>query len=79
MNKQRRKEVNRLLEQIERIKLEIESLHDEEQTAYDNLPGSLQETPQGFAMGQSAEYLSDAFDAISECADAMFNAQHKED
>ena len=42
MNNTRRKQIEKLTAQIEEIKETIESLRDEEQDAFDNLPESLQ-------------------------------------
>lgn len=47
MNATRRKELNKLIEQLEDIKSQIENLQQEEQDAYDNLPESLQDSERG--------------------------------
>ena len=38
MNAARRKELNKLIDQLDEIKSQIEELQQEEQDAYDNLP-----------------------------------------
>ena len=50
MNAARRKELNKLIGQLEDIKSQIEELQQEEQDAYDNLPESLQDGERGERM-----------------------------
>lgn len=64
MNKQRRKKLESLAEQIRVVKDELEELRDEEQTAHDNLPDSFQEGEQGSRMESCIENLDEAIDDL---------------
>ena len=57
MNKQRRKELGKLIDQLEEVKSKIETIKDEEESAYDNMPESLQD-------GDSGQRMQDAIDAL---------------
>lgn len=50
MNKIRRKEIARAIELMEQAREILESVRDEEQEAYDNMPESLQGSERGEAM-----------------------------
>ena len=43
MNKERRKRLASVTSKLEEVKEELEALHEEEQEAFDNLPGLLQD------------------------------------
>ena len=47
MNKARRKQLSEIQEKLAELKDMIETVLDEEQEAYDNLPESLQESERG--------------------------------
>lgn len=72
MNKDRRKQLEALRERIEALKASAEELKDElesgpladEQDAFDNMPGSLQD-------GEKGEKAQAALDAMQEAADAL--------
>lgn len=74
MNAKRRKEIEKLSAQIEEIKIAIDSLRDDEQDAYDNLPDSLQETERGQKMESAIEALDYASDDLQECLDHLLEA-----
>ena len=59
MNKDRRKRLEDLSEQIDIIKNELEEIRDEEQEARDNLPDNLQES-------SKAERMDEIIQAIEE-------------
>ena len=68
MNKDRRKRLEDLSEQIDIIKNELEEIRDEEQEARDNLPDNLQESSKAERMDEiiqaieeSMEYLEQVF------------------
>ena len=50
MNKNRRKQLERIVEQLENLRDDLEMLKDEEQECFDNLPESLQESEKGEMM-----------------------------
>lgn len=57
MNKQRRKAIGELHEQISAIMEQLDELKDEEQEAYDNTPESLQESERGQAMEEAINQM----------------------
>lgn len=63
MNKARRKEIKKALSMIEDAMVILESVRDEEQEAFDNLPESLQYSEKGETM---EEYVDDIDSAISD-------------
>lgn len=71
MNNYRRKQIEKLTAQIEEI---IESLRDEEQEAFDNLPESLQSGERGEKMESAIDALDYAADDLQECLDHLSEA-----
>lgn len=59
MNKERRKQLNEIAEQIGSLKDQLESLRDEEQDYYDNMPESFQ----GGEKGERARTAIDSMDS----------------
>lgn len=57
MNADRRK-------QISEAKSILESVRDDEQSAFDNLPEGLQQSERGQAMEQNVSYLDDAISSL---------------
>ncbi len=57
--------------QMEAIQEAIESVRDDEQEAYDNLPESLQEGDKGSAMQAAIEQLDDGHQALSDIMEAF--------
>ena len=47
MNKQRRKKVEGVFDQLQAMIMELEEIRDEEQDAFDNLPEGIQESERG--------------------------------
>lgn len=80
MNKDRRKRITAITEQLEALKelfatqvaqldglnSEIELLQQEEQDAFDSLPEGLQQAARGQTMEQATESLGEAFEALGE-------------
>lgn len=75
MNKSRRKQIDEILEQLNPLLLEIESVKDEEQEAYDNLPESIQNGDKGEKMSDAVNTLEYAFDSLTEVIDYLGNAK----
>lgn len=71
MNKERRKRILAVLQELESIKVEIESIIDEEQCAFDNLPESIQESDRGMIMENSIESLESANESIEAAVDSL--------
>lgn len=66
MNKQRRMRIAAVIQQLEEMREEIESIKDEEQDAFDNYPESLQSSARGEAMEEAISNLEYAYDSIDE-------------
>jgi len=65
MNNARRKELSALISEIEDVRSRLETVKEEEQEAYDNLPESLQD-------GERGEQMQAAIDAM-ENADSLLD------
>lgn len=74
MNKQRRKAIEKLISQAEELKDSILTLKAEEETAYENLPESLQESEKGEQMQEAIDALDNAETGIDEVIDALTEA-----
>lgn len=59
MNKQRRNRLQKVIDQLEELKVEVSSICEEEQEAYDNMPGSLQDGDRGSQMYENISTLED--------------------
>lgn len=86
MNRQRRKEAQRLRDIIDEAHLamsagvldDLQALHDEEQEAFDNMNEGLQQTETGQEIYAAAEYLDtaatefdEAFQGLQRALDAL--------
>lgn len=74
MNNARRKEIEKITADLEALKERIESLQDEEQECYDNLPESIQYGERGDKMENAIEQLGYAADNIQDCLDNLCEA-----
>ena len=72
MNKARRKWLEKAIATLEDQKLELETICEEEQEAFDNMPESLQESEKGQAMYENIDTLESAF---SDLEDIISNLQ----
>ena len=75
MNKQRRKKLRELADQLSAIKEELESVKDDEQAAFDNLPDGLQQAEKGQAMEAAAAIIDGAIDDLFGVINALDEAQ----
>ncbi len=66
MNKARRKAIEEIIDQLGTLKEQIESVCEEEQEAYDNLPESIQYSERGEAMSEMTTDLEDAASSIDD-------------
>jgi len=84
MNKARRKAIDELYNRLATLQTELENLsnaddmkdtaetiRDEEQEYFDNMPDSLQQGEKGQQASEAADNLTTAFDKLSEVADAI--------
>ena len=70
MNKQRRKQIDKILARLQDCIVELEQIRDDEQEAFDNLPEGLQYSERGEMM---EEYISDIDDVLSNLEDCTSN------
>jgi hypothetical protein len=75
MNKERRKRLDGLVSRVEELKTEFESIKDEEQEAYDNLPPGIQEGDSGEKMQTALSALEDIDTSLQEVLDKIKEAK----
>lgn len=66
MNKERRKRITEAQELLSQARSILETVRDEEQEAYENLPESLQEGERGQRMEEAADILDIAVDDLED-------------
>lgn len=66
MNKDRRKRIQDIKDQLVDLQTEIEEIKDEEQEAYDNLPESLQDGEKGEKMTDAVDNLDLAYSSLED-------------
>jgi len=80
MNKARRKAISKILSEIEGLDIndkfedlrsELETIKDEEEEAYNNLPESMQNGDKGEAMQAAIDSLDNAIQALSDIDEAL--------
>ena len=71
MNNNRRKAINRLIEQLEEIQSSIEDIKDEEEEYYNSMPESLQDGEKGDRAQSAIDNLDDATNSIGEVLDSL--------
>ncbi len=71
MNKTRRNELYKLIEQLQDIQTAIEQLRDEEQEYYDNMPAGIQESERGEIAGDNINNMDYALDSLSEAIENL--------
>lgn len=71
MNQQRRKELNRIMEEIEKLMDDVEEVQNEEQEAYDDMPEQFQEGERGEAMQEAIDNLDSAWSSLKEAKDTL--------
>lgn len=71
MNKTRRKLIEKIIEQLETLKDEVESITEEEQEAYDNLPDGIQDSEKGETMYEAISDLEDASSNFDDIIDTL--------
>ena len=71
MNKDRRSRINKIINQLTDLAEEIEAIREEEQEAYDNLPGSIMESERGEMMNDNISDLEIAQDDVSQAIEYL--------
>lgn len=74
MNKERRKRIDEIIDQLNDIKDEIGSVLEEEQEAFDNMPESFQDGERGEAAQVSIDALENANSSAEETTDNLGEA-----
>lgn len=75
MNNPRRKKIEETLENLAILREMIETIMEEEQEAYDNLPESLQEGTRGCAMQDAIDALDGALCSCDEIEEYLDTAK----
>lgn len=75
MNNQRRKQLDEVIAKIEEATSLLETLRDEEQESFDNMPEGLQQGDRGQATEASASALDEAVNALDEVLSQIKEAQ----
>lgn len=75
MNNIRRKQIAKVIDALEGIREDIDSIHAEEEEAFDNMPESLEGTDRYDAMADAVSNLEDAIDLVEELIEALENAK----
>ena len=71
MNKQRRKEIEKIVNELQELMERLQDLAEQEQEAYDNLPESIQESERGEAISDCAYELDDATTDVEAVMDKL--------
>lgn len=74
MNNQRRKEIAEIQNELADLLARVETLRDEEQDAYDNMPEGLQQSDRGTASEQAASNLDQAAYSLQEVDSLLTDA-----
>ena len=74
MNNARRKKLKDVVSVLEKAKCDVESVLNDEQDAFDNLPDGLQGTERADAMDNACDELDSALDYIDDAISAINNA-----
>lgn len=71
MNAKQRKELQGYVDSLEKIKSNIETMMEEEQSKLDNMPESLQESERGEVMQDAIDNLESASSSLEEAIDYL--------
>ena len=71
MNKQRKKSIEKIIEQIMKLNENIEEVLWEEEDAYDNIPENLQESERARISEESIDLLTEAKDYLVDANDSL--------
>ena len=73
MNKNRRKRIQNICDQIEALREEFDAIIEEEQEAYDNMPEQLQDSEKGNAMYEGISSLEDISSSMESVQDEIMD------
>lgn len=74
MNKLRRSQIAKLINKIEEVKSELETIRDDEQDYFDNMPENLQYSVRGEAAEEAVDLMDEAIDSLDEIVDNLNEA-----
>lgn len=72
MNKERRKQIEGMIDKLDNIKEHISDILDDEQNALDNMPDSIQYGERGYIMRVAIDFLDDAIGNIVDAIDNLY-------
>lgn len=75
MNKSRRSLIDEIIQKIEDLTQDIDLVREEEETAYDNLPESIQESERGEQMYEAIDNLESAISSLEEATEYLNDAK----
>jgi hypothetical protein len=79
MNKKKRKVISEIIEQLEGLMSEVESLRDEESGSYENLPEGIKLSEMGEKMSESAGNLEEAAGCFEELIGYLVGAKGEQE
>jgi Zn-dependent M32 family carboxypeptidase len=71
MNKQRREEINKIIQDLFGIKTKMETVLAEEENAFDSMPEGLQSSERGMNSEDAIDILSESVDKLKEIIDEL--------
>lgn len=71
MNKNRRKELKNIVDQLNDLKSSIDFVTDDERFAFDNLPESFQGSEKGEKIEENIDDLEEVIESIEECISTL--------
>lgn len=71
MNKERRNKIAKIIQEIERIKDGLQSVLNDEEFSFDNMPENLQSSMRGEESEEAIENMNEAVDALREAMDRL--------
>lgn len=74
MNKVKRVRINKIVSELDLLLSKVETLRDEEQYAFDNMPENLQDSSKGEILEEKIDQLDDATDYLSDAIESLREA-----
>ena len=71
MNKQRRQQLRMLIEKMETLKSELETIESDEQEYFDMMPENLQGSTNGMNSEEAIDKMADAIACVEEAIEAI--------
>lgn len=76
MNKLRRSQIAKVIAKIEEAKSALESIRDDEQDYFDNMPEGLQCSARGEAAEEAVDLMDEAIDSLDDVVDNLNEAMN---